>query len=85
MEPIFIFVSLRSSTQAVSDEDPGAKSSRKNADGKKHMFMVEQKLYQVLRRPLAIAITGRSGPIQVAIRLFFLSTYVIILTFVFTN
>jgi len=35
------------------------------------MFMLEQKLYQVLRRPLAIAITGRSGPIQVAIRYFF--------------
>jgi hypothetical protein len=63
MEPIFIFVSFRSISQAVSDDDRGAKSSRKNADGKKHMFMLEHNLYQVLRRPFTIAIirSTRSG------------------------
>jgi hypothetical protein len=85
MEPIFIFVSFRSISQAVSDDDRGAKSSRKNADGKKHMFMLEHNLYQVLRRPFTIAIIRRTVPVQVAIRLVFLSTNVMILTFVFTN
>ena len=85
MEPMFIFVSFRSISQAVSDDDRGAKSSRKNADGKKHMFMLEHNLYQIPRRPLTIAITGRPARVLAAIRLFLLSTYVIILTFVFTN
>jgi hypothetical protein len=85
MESIFIFVSFRSISQAVSDDDRGAKSSRKNADGKKHMFMLEHNLYQIPRRPLSIAITGRLARVQAAIRLFLLSTYVIIFTFVFTN
>jgi len=86
MESMFIFVSFRGISQAVSDDDRGAKSSRKNADGKKHMFMLEHNLYQIPRRPtIAIAITGRPARVQAAIRLFLLSTYVIILTFVFTN
>ncbi len=85
MESMFIFVSFRSISQAVSDDDRGAKSSRKNADGKKHMFMLEHNLYQVRRRPFTIAITWRLATVQGPIRLFFLSTYVVILTFVFTN
>jgi hypothetical protein len=59
MEPMFIFVSFRSISQAVSDDDRGAKSSGKNADGKKHILMFEHNLYQIPRRPLTIAITGR--------------------------
>ena|SRR5438552_10927907 len=66
MEPMFIFVSFRSISQAVSDDDRSAKSSRKNADGKKHIFMLEHNLYQVLRRPFTIAITRRLAPVQEA-------------------
>jgi hypothetical protein len=85
MEPMFIFVGFRSISQAVRDNGRAAKSSRKNANGKKHVFMLEHNLYQVLLRPFTIAITRRPARVQVAIRLFFLSTCVIILTFVFTN
>jgi hypothetical protein len=59
MEPMFIFVSFRSISQAVSDDDRSAKSSGKNADGKKHIFILEHNLYQIPRRPLTIAIIGR--------------------------
>jgi hypothetical protein len=85
MEPILIFVSFRSISQAVSDDDHGAESSRKNADGKKHMSILEHNLYQTLQRALTIAITWRSGRFGWEFGYFFLSTYLVILTFVFTN
>jgi hypothetical protein len=44
MESMFIFVSFRGISQAVSEDDRGAKSSRKNADGKKHIFMIGAQL-----------------------------------------
>ena len=58
MESMLIFVSFRGISQAVSDDDRSAKSSGKDADSKKHMFILEHNLYQILRRPLTIAITG---------------------------
>jgi len=58
MESMLIFVSFRSISQTVSDDDRSAKNSGKNADGKKHMFILEHNLYQIRRRPLTIAITG---------------------------
>ena len=85
MEPMLIFVSFRSISQAVSDDNRGAKSSRKDADGKKHMFVLEHNLYQIPQRPLIIAINGRPARVQMATRLFLLSTYVTILTLVLTN
>ena len=71
MEPMLIFVSFRSISQAVSDDDRGAKSSRKDADGKKHMFILEHNLYQIPQRPLTIAITGRPARVQMAFGYFF--------------
>jgi hypothetical protein len=90
MEPIIILVSLRSSAQAVSDEDRDAKSSRKNAHGKKHMSMLEQKLYQVLRRTARYRDHRAFGPYSGGNSAIFSlnirhNPYVIILTFVFTN
>jgi hypothetical protein len=57
METILIFVSFRSVSQAVGDDNRGAKSSRKNAEGEKHMSIFEHNLYQTLQRALTIAIT----------------------------
>ena len=85
MESMFIFVSFRGISQAVSDDDRGAKSGRKNADGEKHMFILEHNLYQIPRWPLTIAISGRPALVQMAIRLVLLSTSAAILAFVFTN
>lgn len=62
MESMFIFVSFRSVSQAVRDDDRGAKSSCKNANGKKHMFRLEHNLYQVLRRPFTNRDHPASGP-----------------------
>jgi hypothetical protein len=58
MESVFIFVSFRGISQAISDDCRGAKSSRKNADGKKHIFILEHNLYQIPRRPWTLAISG---------------------------
>ena len=44
MESMLIFVSFRSISQAVSDDDRSAKSSGKNADGKKHIFHIGAQL-----------------------------------------
>jgi hypothetical protein len=49
MESMFIFVSFRGISQAVSDDDRGTKSGRKNADGEKHMFVLKHNLYQIPR------------------------------------
>jgi hypothetical protein len=73
MESMFIFVSLRGISQAVSDDDRGAKSSRKNADGKKHISILEHNLYQIPLRPVTIAITRRPARVQTAKWLFLLS------------
>ena len=84
MESMLIFVSFRSISQAVSDDDRSAKSSGKNADGKKHMSILEHNLYQIRHRPLTITITRRPARVQTEFG-YFLSTHVTILTFVFTN
>jgi hypothetical protein len=49
------------------------------------MSVLEHNLYQILQRALTIAITWRSGRFRWEFGYFFLSTYLVILTFLFTN